>query len=152
MTKLCKVVFEPVCSVSLFSVTGAWAGEGTVANPSIGAEVPLLIPAPEAKIGGCHIVCESGFTTSPGGGQPSDWGMASDCTAAQSALTSALATRATNNCLNMGYDRRCGIVTQVTTTGCYFNGTMFQIDAYADHSCGYTICDDPGRRPTSRNP
>jgi len=43
----------------------------------------------------------------------------------------------------MGYSRRCGTVSQVTTSACYFNGSVFQIDAYANHGCGDTVCDDP---------
>jgi len=90
----------------------------------------------------CTYRCVSGFTTAINGG-PSDWGMASTCAAAQTALTNSLFNTADANCYNRGYDGVCGTVTQVTTTPCYFNGTMFQIDAYANHSCLREICIDP---------
>jgi hypothetical protein len=141
MTKLCRVAFVALCVASLFSVTAAWAAEGTVANPAIGSEAPLFTPAPELK--GCTFRCISGFSTNIGGG-PSDWGMGSSCAAAQSAFSSALFNRADANCYNRGYeDGVCGTITEVITTGCYFNGTMFQIDGYADHSCGRTVCIEP---------
>ena len=116
MTKLYRVAFVALlCAASLYTGSAAWA---------------------------CTFRCISGFTTAINGG-PSDWGMGSSCTAAQSALTAALFDRADANCYNRNYDGVCGTVTQVTTTACYFNGTMFQIDAYANHSCGRTICIDP---------
>jgi len=139
MQKICRLAFAVLCMAALFAGTAAWAAEGgPVANPVVGAEAPLFTPAPELK--GCTFRCISGFTTAINGG-PSDWGMGSSCAVAQSALTAALFDRADANCYSRGYeDGVCGTITQVTTTACYFNGTMFQVDAYANHSCGRTIC------------
>jgi hypothetical protein len=116
MSNRYRVAFVALCVASLFSGSAAWAG--------------------------CRFRCVSGFTTSNQGG-PSDWAQASTCSAAQSALSSALFTRADDNCWNLGYDGVCGTITEVMTSGCYFNGTMFQVGGYADHSCGREICIDP---------
>jgi len=113
MSKICKGAFVALCVASLFSASAAWAG--------------------------CRFRCISGFTTAYNGG-PSDWAQGSTCSEAQSALSSALFTRADNNCVDLGYDGVCGTITQVTTGPCYFNGTMFQMSGYADHSCGVEVC------------
>jgi len=143
MAKLCRVALLALCVMSLFAGTAAWAAEsGTVANPAIGAESPLLFtPAPDLKIGGCRIRCLGTYTTAIGGG-PSDWGMGSSCAVAEPALTNALYARADDYCWNNGFDGACSVV-QVTTSACYFNGTMFQTDGYANFKCSSTICIDP---------
>jgi hypothetical protein len=120
MAKLYKVVFVALCVAALFSGSASAA---------------------------CRFRCISGFTTSPGGGQPSDWGMGPDCATAQSAFSSSVFNTADNNCVALGYDGVCGIVYEVITSqgpnGCFFNGTMMQVDGYANHSCGREICIDP---------
>lgn len=141
MAKLRRVAFVALCVTSLFSFAAAWAdciGE----SPAVSIEPPLFTPAPETKLppDGCRTFCPTTIysTQTPDG--PSDWGMGSDCTAAQSALTTALRNRADQHCLDLGYDGVCGTVNQVTTTACYFNGTMFQVDAYATHRCAVSSC------------
>ena len=76
----------------------------------------------------------------PGGGGPSDWGQGWTCIEAQSAFSGSVFNHADQNCLNQGYDGVCGTIYEVMTSGCYFNGTMFQVGGYANHSCGVEIC------------
>jgi hypothetical protein len=128
-----------LCMCSLFSVL-VWAGEGTVTNPVAGIEAPLFIPAPETKLppDGCRYYCIGNFTTSVNGGA-SDWGMGSSCADAQATFNSALSSRAENNCINSGYLWACS-VTPVETASCFFNGTMFQVDGYANYKCMAEVC------------
>lgn len=87
---------------------------------------------------GCRNYCLGNFTTSVNGGA-SDWGMGSSCTDAQAALNSAVSNRAENNCTSVGYLWACSVTT-VVTGGCFFNGTMFQVDGYANYKCMAEIC------------
>jgi hypothetical protein len=68
--------------------------------------------------------------------------MGSSCAVADAALTSALFSRADDACWNNGFDGACSVV-EVVTTACYFNGTMWQSDGYANYKCSTTICIDP---------
>lgn len=139
MAKLYRVAFIALCLCALFSVV-AWADEVTPANPVVGPDLPLFSPAPETKSppDGCGHYCIGNFTTAVNGGA-SDWGMGSSCTDAQTALNSALSNRAESNCINAGYLWVCSITT-VVTGGCFFNGSMFQVDGYANYKCMAEIC------------
>ena len=117
MARQCKVAFIALCVASLFSASAARAG--------------------------CRFRCISGFTTSSSYGGPSDWGMGWTCSEAHSSFSSSVFNTADQNCLNRGYEGVCGTIYEVMTTACYFNGTMFQVSGYADHSCGREVCIDP---------
>jgi len=69
--------------------------------------------------------------------------MGSSCAVADPALSNALDNRAETLCWNAGHDLgACNIVHQITT-GCYFNGTMFQTDGYVTNGCWVEVCIDP---------
>lgn len=124
MSNLGRVALAVLCMVPLFAVTAAVKAEA-----------------------GCHFVCSTTtYTTSPGGGNPSNWGMANDCGTAKAQLSSNLFNEADNHCLALGFDGVCGTITEVQTNpgapDCIFNGTMLQADGYADHHCGREVCID----------
>lgn len=138
MAKLYRVAFIALCMCSLFSVM-VGADGGTVVNPVTGTEPLLFTPAPEAKLppDGCRIFCIGGFSTSVNGGD-SDWGMGSSCAEAQAAFSNAVNGKAQSHCDSIDSLGVCN-VTEVKG-GCFFNGTMFQIDGYADYGCRQEIC------------
>jgi hypothetical protein len=141
MAKLYRVAFIALCICSLFSVL-AWADGGTASNPVVGPDVPLFIPAPQNKLpppGSCWYPCVGGRTTAVNG-DSSDWGMGSTCAEAQAAFSSAVRSKAQNDCDSTGDFGWCNL-TEVTG-GCFFNGTMFQIDGYANYGCRVQFCEE----------
>jgi hypothetical protein len=147
MSRLYRVVCMTLCLVSLFSLgvaTKAWADGGTASNPVVGSDLPLFNPAPQNKLpppGGCRTWCAlGGFTTAVNGGA-SDWGMGATCAEAQAAFSSAVRNKAANGCSNWPESLGWCNLTEVTG-GCFFNGTMFQIDGYANYGCLVVICEE----------
>ena len=141
MAKLCRVAFIALCICSLFSVL-TWADGGTASNPVVGPDVPLFIPAPQNKLpppGGCWYYCAGGRTTAVNGGS-SDWGMGSTCTEAQTAFSNAVRSKAQDDCTGSADLGWCNL-TEVKGA-CFFNGTMFQIDGYANYGCRFEVCDE----------
>lgn len=142
MAKLYRVAFIALCICSLFSVL-AGADGGTASNPVVGPDLPLFSPAPQNKLpppGGCRRWCaHGGFTTAVNGGA-SDWGMGSTCAEAQAAFSSAVRSKAASACYSWSDFGWCNL-TEVKGD-CFFNGTMFQIDGYANYGCMVEICEE----------
>lgn len=106
--------------------------------------VTAVFAVPEAQAG-CRYRCLGNYSSSPGGGQPSDWGMGSSCVAAEADFDAHLWATANDLCYSMGHvDGACS-VTKVTTTACYFNTdiNMYQVDGYSLYKCSVEICIDP---------
>jgi hypothetical protein len=143
MARFYRVAFMALCLSSLFSVAAitAWAdgGGGTVSSPVAGPDCPLFIPAPQNKLppDGCRFFCLGDYSTAVNGGS-SDWGMGSSCEEAQSAFSGAVSSKADSYCQSIGRLWVCSL-TEVKG-GCFFNGTMMQIDGYADFQCMEEIC------------
>jgi hypothetical protein len=66
--------------------------------------------------------------------------MGSTCTEAQAAFSSSVRSKAQNDCSDIGISEWCNL-TEVKG-GCFFNGTMFQIDGYANYGCRLQVCDE----------
>lgn len=117
MARLYRAVCVALCLTAVFSV------------------MALALP-PD----GCRLFCSGGHTTAVNGGA-SDWGMGSTCTEAQTAFSNAVRSKASSYCAGLdpealGY---CNL-TEVITGGCFFNGTMFQVDGYANFGCRFYVC------------
>ena len=119
MSKLGRIALAVLCIVPLFSV-------------------PAVVEA------ACHFTCPTTVYSTNIGGGPSNWGMANDCATAKAQLSSNLFGQADQHCVDLGWDGVCGVITEVYTSeggaNCFFNGTMIQIDGYANHRCGREVC------------
>lgn len=135
MTRLFGVVCMALCLMSLLSGM-AWADGGTASNPVVGPDVPLFIPTPQEKRPpfDCWLVCAGNYSTSFNGGA-SDWGMGLSCDEAYSSFSEAVTYRANNSCPQGACQ-----INEVITGGCFFNGTMFQVDGYATYGCVEQQC------------
>lgn len=79
--------------------------------------------------------CVGTYTTSPGGGAASHWGMGTSCTAAQSDLTAQTRAAANSYCLSYVDDYPSCSLTVVVTAACFWNGSTYQVDGYANFKC-----------------
>lgn len=109
---------------------GALAGADTPTGP--GGD--LFTPEPiETAV--CWS-CAGSYTTSPGGGAASHWGMGSSCSAAQTDFNSQTGSAANQVCWGEGAEYACAI-SRVVTAACFWNGSMYQIDGYANFKCRF---------------
>jgi hypothetical protein len=66
--------------------------------------------------------------------------MGTDCYQAQAAFSNAVRSKAQNDCNGFGISEWCNL-TEVKGS-CFFNGTMFQIDGYANYGCRIEVCEE----------
>ena len=121
MAKLCRVALALLCIAPLFSVTAVLA-----------------------KSTGCRFVCPTTTYSTSINGASSAWGIGPDCASARADLSSRLFDQADQHCVDLGFDGVCGTITEVITTGCFFNSNIwaFQINGYAIHRCSHEVCID----------
>lgn len=129
-------LFQASFLVLALAAATAFAAEPATTSPSFMA---LETPAPLELLppGECRYRCMGNFTTSPGGGQPSHWGMDSDCNVANTILLNELSAAADAGCWALGHDGAC-VVTPVITTTC--TNSNHQADGYANYKCSFEIC------------
>ncbi len=124
------------CLSSLLVVGVGWAAEST----AVAADEPSLeeLLAPEPALKASCYGCATGYTTSPGGGQASHWGLGSSCALAQSSLTSQTRSAATAICADFDDYGICSFGV-VVTAPCWWSSTYNQyvVDGYANFGCRY---------------
>lgn len=126
-----RKMFPLACLVALLTVPAAFAAEGGALESDLFAPEPLQTAVCTA--------CGGNYTTSPGGGAASHWGMGSSCSTAQSDLTTQTRAAATSFCLSNIDDYPSCSLTVVVTAACYWNGSMYQVDGYANFKCRYWV-------------
>jgi hypothetical protein len=115
----------------LFVVLPAFASE---APPELDSQ--LFVP--ETLETAVCWSCSGTYTTSPGGGAASHWGKGSSCTAATSDFNTQTFNAANFVCYGFDAEYACS-VSRVVTAACFWNGSMYQVDGYANFKCRYWI-------------
>jgi hypothetical protein len=82
--------------------------------------------------------CSGSYTTSPGGAAASHWGKGSSCTAAQNDFNSQTGSAANQTCWTLGAEYACSVA-RIVTAACFWNGSMYQVDGYANFKCRYWV-------------
>ncbi|MDX1997612.1 MAG: hypothetical protein SF066_07810 [Thermoanaerobaculia bacterium] len=112
------------------------------AVPAFAGDAPLVAESdlfvPEVLETAACWSCSGNYTTSPGGGAASHWGKGSSCTAATNDFNNQTFTAATTSCYGLGAEYACS-VSRVVTAACFWNGSMYQVDGYANYRCRFWI-------------
>lgn len=127
-----------VFALAFAAFSPVFAAEPAAVDDPLAIELPLQTPAPKPTAPPCQA-CATGFTTSPGGGQASHWGHGSDCTSAQNDLRSQLLAAANAFCMDLDGLPRCSFQV-VHTVACWWNGSQYVSDGYANFGCWIYIC------------
>ena len=122
-----------VVALALVTLLGSPAAFAAVASSPTDSD--LFVPEP-IQTAVC-IACGGSYTASPGGGAASHWGMGSSCTTAQSDLTAQTRAAANEYCLYNVDDYGSCSLSVVVTAACFWNGSMYQVDGYANFKCRY---------------
>ena len=93
----------------------------------------LFTPAP-ISLASC-TPCIGSYTTSPGGGAASHWGMGSSCTAAQTDLTNQTRSAANAVCFDIDDYGVCSFSVVVTAACWSPSYGTYQVDGYANFKC-----------------
>ncbi len=93
----------------------------------------LFNPAPVSQA--TCIACTGNYTTSPGGGAASHWGMGTSCTAAQTDLNNQTRAAANSVCYSIDDYGVCSF--SVVVTGACWSPSYgtYQVDGYANFKC-----------------
>ncbi len=125
-----KQLLSAGCALTLALLSNAPAAFAAPAGADPLAD--LFNPAP---ISMACTTCTGSYTTSPGGGAASHWGMGTSCTAAQTDLSNQ--ARAVANAFCYGVDDYGVCSFAVVVTGACWSPSygQYQVDGYANYKC-----------------